>query len=83
MKKTKQKIYYDKQTDVLWLYIKSGAEKQHKEVAPGINIEIGNEGELLGVEILNASKVLGSKLGLRVSSQKFINSATTAHKIRK
>ena len=62
MKNKKQKVYYDKKTDVLWLNIKSGVEETHQEVSPGVSVEIGKNGELLGIEILNASKVLGEKL---------------------
>lgn len=78
MKKTNQKIYYDKKTDVLWLNIKSGPEETHQEVAPGVSVELDKKGELLGIEILNASKVLGPKLGLRTSPQP----VSFAHKIR-
>ena len=60
-----QKIYYDKQTDVLWISVQAGLEEEHREVAPGISIELNKEGKVLGVEILNASKVLGAKLGLK------------------
>lgn len=81
MKQTKKKIYYDKKTDVLWLYIKSGAEKEHKEVTPGVNVEIGYNGELLGIEILNASKVLGPKLGLKTVKRDL--SSLTTHSIKK
>lgn len=62
MKKTKDKIFYDKKSDVLWLLVKSGQEYEHKEVSPGVSVELGKNGELLGVEILNASKILGSKI---------------------
>ncbi|MBI3290241.1 DUF2283 domain-containing protein [Candidatus Microgenomates bacterium] len=58
----KQKIFYDKKSDALWLLIKDGTEYDHKEVAPGVNVELGKKGELLGIEILNASKVLARKL---------------------
>lgn len=67
MKKINQKIYYDEKTDVLWLNIKSGAEEEYHEVAPGIGVELNTKGELLGIEILNASKVLGSKLGFKTA----------------
>lgn len=77
MKKIKQKLYYDKDTDVLWFYIKSGAEEEHKEIMPGVSLELGENGELLGIEILNASKVLGSKLGLKPRY-----STAVLHKIR-
>lgn len=79
MKKTRQRLYYDKKTDVLWLNIKSGVEEEHREVTPGVSVEIGKNGELLGIEILNASKVLGSKLGLKTSSD---YSQAIPHKIR-
>lgn len=62
MKKIKEKVYYDKKTDVLWLMVKPGPEDKHQEIAPGISVELDKNGQLLGIEILNASKVLGSKL---------------------
>lgn len=65
MKKANQKIYYDKKTDVLWLMVKKGPEEEQREIVPGVSVELGKNGELLGIEILNASKVLGSKLGLK------------------
>jgi len=72
----KSKVYYDKKTDVLWLNIKSGVEEKHQEVSPGVSVEIGKNGELLGIEILNASKVLGEKLAPRTKPP------TYAHKIK-
>ena len=61
MKKTerkKEKIYYDKKSDILWVLVKSGPEFEYKEIAPGVSVELGKKGELLGIEILNASKVI-------------------------
>lgn len=59
MKKIKKdKVFYDKRSDALWFLIKSGVEEEHREVAPGISVELGKNGELLGIEILNASKVV-------------------------
>lgn len=54
----KEKIFYDKKSDALWFLIKSGEEEEHREIAPGVSIELGKKGELLGIEILNASKVI-------------------------
>lgn len=62
MKKAKNKIYYDKKSDALWILVKSGVEEVSREVAPGINIELNKKGELLGIEVLNASRVLGEKI---------------------
>ena len=80
MRKTSPKIYYDKKTDVLWFNIKKGFEEEYKEVAPGVNLELDKSGELLGIEILNASKVLGSKLGLEKA--KDTHSTAFAHRIK-
>lgn len=81
MKKSKQKVYYDKKHDILWLNIKSGVEEEHKEVTPDISLELGEKGELLGIEVYNASKVLGSKLGIRKPDDS-VGSIAIPHKIR-
>lgn len=78
--KSNQKVYYDKNADILWLYIKSGVEEEHREITPDINLELGKNGELLGIEIFNASKVLGSKLGLKQTDEN-IQSVAIPHKI--
>ena len=57
-RQTKQKVFYDKKSDILWFLVKSGPEFEYKEIAPGISVELGKSGELLGIEILNASKVV-------------------------
>ncbi len=81
MKKSKQKVYYDKEHDILWLNIKSGVEEEHREVTPDISLELGEKGELLGIEIFNVSEVLGSKLGVKQSARS-IQSVAIPHRIR-
>ncbi len=51
---------YDHQSDVLYLGVKKGEEEEFVEVAPGINVELDPKGQVIGIEILNASKVLKS-----------------------
>lgn len=79
-KSLNQKLYYDKKTDVLWLSVKPGVEEEHKEISPGVSVELGKNGELLGIEILNASKVLGNKLGMK-RAHKSEQSIAIPHKI--
>lgn len=62
MKRKKSRVYYDKKSDVLWILVRGGPEEEHREVAPGISVELGKNGELLGIEILDASRVVGKKL---------------------
>jgi uncharacterized protein YuzE len=71
-KKIKNKIHYDAKSDALWLFIKEGKEFASKEVAPGITIELGKNNELLGIEILNASKIFNQKIKKETDKQDFV-----------
>ena len=51
------KVSYDAEADVLYL-AKEGQEEEVVEVYPGVNLEFGPERELLGIEILGASRIL-------------------------
>jgi len=51
------KVSYDEEADVLYL-AREGQEEEVVEVYPGINLEFGPERELLGIEILGASRLL-------------------------
>ena len=75
MKRIKEKIYYDKKTDVLWLLVKSGVEEEHREITPGVSVELGKNGELLGIEILNASRVLGEKISKTVNRDRIVTAS--------
>lgn len=51
-------INYDPKSDMLYFGIKKGSEEEFIEISPGINVELDQEGRVIGLEILNASKVL-------------------------
>ena len=51
------KVHYDAEVDVLYL-AREGEEQEVVEVYPGLNLEIGAGGGLIGVEILGASHLL-------------------------
>jgi uncharacterized protein YuzE len=51
-------INYDRKYDVLYIGLKKGAEEEFVEVSPGINVELDSKGEVIGIEILNASRIL-------------------------
>ena len=51
------RVHYDKEVDVLYL-ARKGKEASTEEVYPGINLEFDEEGNIIGIEILNASLVL-------------------------
>ena len=51
-------INYDSKSDVLYIVAGEGEEEEFVEIAPGINIELNEKGEVIGIEILNASEFL-------------------------
>lgn len=64
------KIHYDEKSDVLHLG-KEGREEEVVEVAPGLNIELDENGKIIGVEILHASRQLRDviqPIGKRISA---------------
>ena len=53
-----KKYYYDEKSDSLFIYLKEGEEESFEEIVPGINIELGKDNEIIGIEILRASRFL-------------------------
>jgi len=53
MNKT-QMTYFEKE-DILHVIISEGEEAKSIEIAPNITAELDKDGELIGIEILNAS----------------------------
>jgi uncharacterized protein YuzE len=54
----KTQMRYFEQEDILHLVIAEGAESRSLELSPNITVELNDQNELMGVEILNASKFL-------------------------
>jgi uncharacterized protein YuzE len=50
-------VNYDSKKDVLYIVAKKGKEEEFIEIAPGINVELDDKGGVIGIEILNASKI--------------------------
>ncbi len=53
-----EKYKYDKDSDSLFIYLGEGEEESFEEVVPGINIEMNSSGNIIGVEILKASRFM-------------------------
>lgn len=51
-------VYYDKDSDILYFGVQGGDEEEFVEVAPGVSAEFDNKKNLIGIEVLNASKIL-------------------------
>jgi uncharacterized protein YuzE len=53
---------YDAAADILYIVAAEGPVARSVEVAPGITIEYGEGGDILGVEILRASRILARQV---------------------
>lgn len=56
----KEQYHYDEKSDSLFIYLKEGEEERFEEIVPGINIEFNSQNEVIGVEILQASRFGGT-----------------------
>ena len=51
-------VTYDSKVDVLYIATRGGAEEQFVEIAPGVQVELDRKKQVIGIEILNASRFL-------------------------
>ena len=68
----KPKMTYFEKEDILHLVISDEPESDSVELSPNITVELNRDGELIGIEILNASAfiqdaVLDTNLAKRLS----------------
>ena len=49
--------YYE-DSDVLYFFLKKGSESRSVEASPGITIELNEANQIIGIEILDASKFI-------------------------
>lgn len=51
------KVFYDEDADILFLGCE-GKEEEFVEIQPNVHVELDKNKNIIGVEILNASKIL-------------------------
>ena len=76
----KSKINYDRKKDILYIFLRSGIEERFEDISKNITVEYDKNDRPIGIEIFNASEILGSKLGLGQSAES-IQSVAIPHKI--
>jgi len=52
------KVHYDKETDTLTITLRDAKIKDSDELRPGMIVDFGFDGGVVGMEILRASKVV-------------------------
>ncbi len=60
--------YFEKE-DILHLMVAPGPEVQSVELSPDVTVEMDAEGQILGIEILNASRFLRDSIMDSIQSQ--------------
>jgi len=50
-------VFFDEKEDILYL-AKEGMEYEVVEISPGVNAELDENGNLIGIELFNASSLL-------------------------
>ncbi|MGA7877955.1 MAG: DUF2283 domain-containing protein [Desulfoferrobacter sp.] len=63
------KIEYDPERDLLYMWFAEPGEKaaRTETITPGVHADFDRGGRLVGIEVLDASDVLHSKLSFEVS----------------
>jgi uncharacterized protein YuzE len=62
------KIEYDPERDLLYLWFSTPGKKaaETATVVPGLHADFDTSGKLIGIEVLDASEILGDKLQVEV-----------------
>ncbi|KKQ77647.1 MAG: hypothetical protein A3A96_03205 [Candidatus Zambryskibacteria bacterium RIFCSPLOWO2_01_FULL_39_39] len=58
--KKQKMVHYDKGSDVLYFGVQNGIEEEFVEVAPGVSVELDEKKKVIGIEVMNASRILRS-----------------------
>lgn len=51
------KIEYDQQADAMYIRLRAGSVAESDEVRPGVVLDFDAEGQVLGIEMLDVSKL--------------------------
>lgn len=55
------RIRYDAQVDALYIRLREGKISESDEIEPGLIADYGEDGKVMGLEVLDASEFLGGK----------------------
>ena len=62
------RIEYDPERDLLYIYFPSPGVKSAETVtvAPGVHADFDGKGKLLGIEVIDASELLGKEIEIKL-----------------
>ena len=56
------KVWFDEETDILYVSLREGISVDSEEVAEDVRVEYDKQGQIIGVEIHNITKMLAKSL---------------------
>lgn len=56
------RVWFDEETDVLYVSLKEGVSVDSEEVAENVRVEYDKQNQVIGVEIYNITKMLAKPL---------------------
>ena len=68
----KPKLFYFEEEDVLHLVLAEGEEAKSVELTPNLTAELNEKGELIGIEILNATSFMRDSI-METAQAKLLN----------
>jgi uncharacterized protein YuzE len=60
------RISFDEESDILYLSLKEGVAVDSEEIIEDVKVEYDEEGQVIGIEIFNITKMLATALGKRL-----------------
>jgi len=60
------KVWFDEETDILYLSLREGISVDSEEVAEDVRVEYDKQGQIIGVEIHNITKMLAKPLARKL-----------------
>ena len=69
------KIIYFEKEDILYILISEGPQCGSLELHPNITAELNDKGEVIGIEILNASTFIQREFSVKTSGFSALNSS--------
>jgi len=69
MAKSKAKVRYDQDADILYIKVKAGSIKDTIDVAEDVFVELDDKGKIAGIEVWRARELLLNPLAKHISKQ--------------
>ena len=67
------KIEYDQQADAMYIRLRAGDVAESEEVRPGVVLDFDAQGQVLGIEMLDVSKLTDNPRELDATFRKYEN----------